>query len=291
VGVNASEAVDKSSKSCAHTVRQPFRYIVLLRRLLTDPALEGVSHVVRYVDSIYRMHDAAANASRFFVVSQMIDEVHERDINTDFLLILLRDLLVQRPDLRVVLMSATMDAESFGNYFAQGRANAVPVLSVPTQPRHPVEVIYLDELAGDASGDLGFSRDLTSLADALLMHNDQLLNMELEEAMEERQAAGELEALARAEDEGELLQSDSDTDSDDAETALLQNNRVEVLKRAVSMRRGESATKRPKVDKDFDANDAIVSLTVKLAQHLGQELVEGGQRGSVLCFLPGACQN
>jgi len=47
---------------------------------MNDPMLEGVSHVV-------------------------IDEVHERDINTDFLLILLRDLLKQRPDLRVVLMS------------------------------------------------------------------------------------------------------------------------------------------------------------------------------------------
>ena len=53
---------------------------VLLRRLMRDPALKGVSHV-------------------------MIDEVHERDINTDFLLVLLR-LFCAPARNRVVLMSA-----------------------------------------------------------------------------------------------------------------------------------------------------------------------------------------
>lgn len=37
-------------------------------------------------------------------------QVHERDLQTDFLLVILRDLLPKRPDLRVVLMSATLQA-------------------------------------------------------------------------------------------------------------------------------------------------------------------------------------
>ena len=59
-----------------------------MRKLAADPMLEGISHVV-------------------------IDEVHEREIRCDFLLLILRDLLVKRPDLRVVLMSATLDADMF----------------------------------------------------------------------------------------------------------------------------------------------------------------------------------
>lgn len=45
------------------------------------------------------------------VTHLIIDEVHERSIDTDFLLIVLQSLLQRRPDLKVVLMSATMNAE------------------------------------------------------------------------------------------------------------------------------------------------------------------------------------
>lgn len=67
---------------------------IVLRMLLDDNALSDVSHLV-------------------------VDEVHERDLFTDFLLIVLRDLLPRRPHLRVVLMSATLNAELFSQYFAQ----------------------------------------------------------------------------------------------------------------------------------------------------------------------------
>lgn len=48
----------------------------------------------------------------------IIDEVHERDKYTEFLMIRLRDLLPLRPDLRLVLMSATLQTEVLMNYFA-----------------------------------------------------------------------------------------------------------------------------------------------------------------------------
>jgi HrpA-like RNA helicase len=43
----------------------------------------------------------------------IIDEVHERDVDTDFLLVVIRELLNQSPSLRVVVMSATLDASVF----------------------------------------------------------------------------------------------------------------------------------------------------------------------------------
>lgn len=50
-------------------------------------------------------------------------QVHERGLHTDFLLILLRRLLKERPELRVVLMSATVDPSAFQAYF-EGKRHA-----------------------------------------------------------------------------------------------------------------------------------------------------------------------
>ena len=52
--------------------------------------------------------------------------VHERDLNTDFLLIILKDLLKRRPSLKLVLMSATLNAERFSEYFG-----GCPTVSIP----------------------------------------------------------------------------------------------------------------------------------------------------------------
>ncbi|KAJ6433099.1 hypothetical protein OIU84_020182 [Salix udensis] len=65
---------------------------ILLRRLLSDHNLNGITHV-------------------------FVDEIHERGMNEDFLLIVLKDLLPRRQDLRLILMSATLNAELFSNYF------------------------------------------------------------------------------------------------------------------------------------------------------------------------------
>ena len=47
----------------------------------------------------------------------VVDEIHERDSFADFLLIILRDVLPQHPQLRVVLMSATLHIDLFSSYF------------------------------------------------------------------------------------------------------------------------------------------------------------------------------
>ncbi|KAG8713990.1 hypothetical protein FRC11_010257 [Ceratobasidium sp. 423] len=72
----------------------------------------------------------------------IIDEVHERSIESDFLLIVLKSIMKHRPDLKIVLMSATVDAEKVSAYF--GGPNVCPVLMVPGRT-FPVKVQYLED--------------------------------------------------------------------------------------------------------------------------------------------------
>ena len=70
----------------------------------------------------------------------IIDEAHERSLNIDFLLGYIKRLLPKRPELRVVITSATIDAERFSQHFSQPD-QAVPMLSVSGR-NFPVEVRY-----------------------------------------------------------------------------------------------------------------------------------------------------
>lgn len=73
------------------------------------------------------------------VTHLIIDEVHERSIDTDFLLVILRSLMERRPELKVVLMSATVDAARFSSYL-----NNAPILTVPGRT-FPVQTRYLED--------------------------------------------------------------------------------------------------------------------------------------------------
>ena len=68
----------------------------------------------------------------------VVDEIHERDRFADFLLILLRDALPKHPQLRLVLMSATLHTELFSGYFG-----GCPIVRVPGFT-YPVEDFYLE---------------------------------------------------------------------------------------------------------------------------------------------------
>jgi ATP-dependent helicase HrpA len=70
----------------------------------------------------------------------IVDEAHERSLNIDFLLGYLKRLLAQRPDLRVIITSATIDAERFSEHFASSTGPA-PILNVSGRT-YPVEIRY-----------------------------------------------------------------------------------------------------------------------------------------------------
>ena len=72
--------------------------------------------------------------SKYSVI--MVDEAHERSLNIDFVLGLLKRVLAVRHDFKVIVSSATMNAESFSNYFG-----GCPIVSIDTQT-FPVAMVY-----------------------------------------------------------------------------------------------------------------------------------------------------
>jgi len=67
---------------------------IILQWLQSDSHLSSVSHIV-------------------------LDEIHERNLQSDVLMTVIKDLLNFRPDLKVILMSATLNAEKFSEYFGK----------------------------------------------------------------------------------------------------------------------------------------------------------------------------
>ena len=71
----------------------------------------------------------------------IIDEAHERSLNIDFILGYLRQLLPQRPDLKVIITSATIDVDRFAAFFADAQGRPAPVVEVSGRT-YPVEIRY-----------------------------------------------------------------------------------------------------------------------------------------------------
>ncbi|WPH00311.1 Hypothetical protein R9X50_00313600 [Acrodontium crateriforme] len=125
------------------------------RRSLVGYAIRLESHTTSETRLVYatvgivlRMLEGADGIKD--ITHLVIDEVHERSIDTDFLLIILRSLMLRRPDLKVILMSATVDAQKFSNYL-----DGAPIISVPGRT-FPVEAKFLEdaiELTGHTNED------------------------------------------------------------------------------------------------------------------------------------------
>ena len=71
----------------------------------------------------------------------IIDEAHERSLNIDFILGYLKQLLPRRPDLKIVITSATIDPERFAAHFADAQGRPAPIVEVSGRT-YPVEVRY-----------------------------------------------------------------------------------------------------------------------------------------------------
>ncbi|KAM6328246.1 ATP-dependent RNA helicase DHX29 isoform 2-T2 [Alca torda] len=88
---------------------------VLLRKLQEDGLLSSISHVI-------------------------VDEVHERSVQSDFLLVILKEILHKRSDLHLILMSATVDSEKFSSYFSH-----CPILRISGRS-YPVEIFHVEDI-------------------------------------------------------------------------------------------------------------------------------------------------
>ena len=92
----------------------------------------------------------------------IIDEAHERSLNIDFLLGYLKQLLPRRPDLKLIITSATIDPERFAQHFG-----GAPVVEVSGRT-YPVEVRYRPVVDPDDRGPTDDDRDQTqAIGDAV----------------------------------------------------------------------------------------------------------------------------
>lgn len=99
----------------------------------------GQKTILKYMTDGMLLREAMNdhNLSRYSVI--ILDEAHERTLATDILMGLLKEVVVRRPDLKIIIMSATLDAQKFQKYF-----NGAPLLAVPGRT-HPVEIFYTPE--------------------------------------------------------------------------------------------------------------------------------------------------
>ncbi|MDO9407541.1 ATP-dependent RNA helicase HrpA, partial [Patulibacter sp.] len=117
-----------------------------LVRLMTDGLL--LAEIQR--DRLLRRYDTI-----------IIDEAHERSLNIDFLLGVIKQLLPQRPDLKVIITSATIDPERFSKHFGDA-----PIVEVSGRT-FPVEVRYRPVQDPDGDGDDADRDQVDAIGDAV----------------------------------------------------------------------------------------------------------------------------
>lgn len=96
----------------------------------------GPDTIIKYLTDGLMMRQLLQDAtlSEYSVI--IIDEAHERSVASDLLLPIVKELMIARPDLKLIISSATVNAAKFANYFG-----GIPVFSIPGRT-FPVEIMY-----------------------------------------------------------------------------------------------------------------------------------------------------
>ena len=97
----------------------------------------------------------------------IIDEAHERSLNIDFLLGYLKRLLPSRPELRVIITSATIDAERFATFFGTPE-KPVPVIEVSGRT-YPVEIRYRPPVEEEGDSEIDWPRAAADACEELIL--------------------------------------------------------------------------------------------------------------------------
>lgn len=101
------------------------------------------STLIKYMTDGMLMREYLADNSLSKYIAIMLDEAHERTIHTDVLFGLLKKLLKEREDFKLIVTSATLDAEKFSKYFYD-----CPIFTIPGRT-FPVEILYCKEAEED----------------------------------------------------------------------------------------------------------------------------------------------
>lgn len=121
----------------------------------------------------------------------IIDEAHERSINIDFLLGYLKRILPRRPDLKLIITSATIDTERFARHFGADDEHPAPVIHVSGRT-YPVEIRYRPIEEDDSGDDHNLMTAISSAVDELEMTGRGDILVFLPGEREIREAADEL---------------------------------------------------------------------------------------------------
>lgn len=166
-------AASATAKRIAHELGSPLGEHVGFKVRFTDTLSKGAS--VKLMTDGILLAETQTDPLLKQYDTIIIDEAHERSLNIDFLLGYLKQLLPKRPDLKVIITSATIDAERFARHFgSEGRE--VPVIEVSGR-LYPVEVRYRpvepsEKTEGKPAG--GAQKDQRDLMDAVIDAVDEL---------------------------------------------------------------------------------------------------------------------
>ncbi|CAB3680162.1 ATP-dependent RNA helicase HrpA [Paraburkholderia rhynchosiae] len=131
-------AASATGRRIAEELGTPFGEVVGYKVRFTDNLSPGAS--VKLMTDGILLAETQTDPLLKAYDTLIIDEAHERSLNIDFLLGYLKEILVKRPDLKLIVTSATIDADRFARHFGSGEKPA-PVIEVSGR-LYPVEVRY-----------------------------------------------------------------------------------------------------------------------------------------------------